>query len=148
MFASHNLMVSNITPPRGAHYVNHPLYRSGARLEAYYIQPILNAGILLNVTVMCYNGSLNVGIGSVPGAIDEPMRLGRYMVEALAELLSTVSKSAKRAKNRRGPTLSTGKSRAENTTGRRNLELNLARHTARTSTARTIAKRKRVSASI
>lgn len=84
--ASTSMIVSNISPPRGAHYLDHPLYRSGARMEAFFIQPIINSGVLLNVTVTGYNQSLHAGIGSVPGAIDEPMRLGRYMVEALEEL--------------------------------------------------------------
>ncbi|MET0658162.1 MAG: wax ester/triacylglycerol synthase domain-containing protein, partial [Steroidobacteraceae bacterium] len=81
-----NLLVSNISPPPGAHYVDRPLYLAGAVMEGLYIQPILNVSILLNVTVAGYNNVLNVGIGSAPGAIDEPMRLGKAMEEALLEL--------------------------------------------------------------
>jgi hypothetical protein len=145
MFASHSLMVSNITPPRGAYYANHPLYRAGARLEAYYIQPILNAGTLLNVTVMCYNGSLNVGIGSIPGSIDEPMRLGRYMIEALAEL-ATVPESAEKAKLRHELAPSARK-RPLQTAGRRNRKRKLARRAAGASTSKRTTKSKDTSAS-
>lgn len=84
--ACSSIIVSNISPPRGAHYLDHPLYRAGARMESFFIQPIINSGVLLNVTVTGYYQMLHAGIGSVPGAIDEPMRLGRYMVEALREL--------------------------------------------------------------
>ncbi|MET0984723.1 MAG: wax ester/triacylglycerol synthase domain-containing protein [Steroidobacteraceae bacterium] len=81
-----NLLVSNISPPPDAHYVDQPLYLGGAEMEGLYIQPILNVSTLLNVTVAGYNNMLNVGIGSAPGAIDEPMRLGKTMEEALLEL--------------------------------------------------------------
>jgi diacylglycerol O-acyltransferase / wax synthase len=147
MFASHSLLVSNITPPRGAHYVNRPLYRAGARLESYYIQPILNAGILLNVTVNCYDGSLNIGIGSVPGAINEPMRLGQYMSEALADLVSTPSQSARTASHRRGSTSSGKKTAVKEIAERRNHDHRSRRNAAVIAAAKTAAKRKRVSAS-
>jgi diacylglycerol O-acyltransferase len=95
-WAVSSMVVSNISPPRNAHYVDQPLYRAGACMEAFYIQPIINGGSLLNVTCMGYDGRLNVGIGSVPGAVDEPMRFGRYMAEALAELAGAPAPKAPR----------------------------------------------------
>lgn len=113
-FAVSSMVVSNISPPRGAHYVDQPLYRAGARMESFYIQPIVNGGCLLNVTCMGYNTTLNVGIGSVPGAIDDPMRLGRYMVEALEELaeISGLAPSADERPQKRDATNGASKSRS------------------------------------
>jgi hypothetical protein len=78
--------ISNISPPRGANYIGKNLYRKGARLLGLYTQPILPPAVLLNVTITTIEDRLCLGIGSTREAIDDPMKLGQYIVEAIGQL--------------------------------------------------------------
>ena len=51
-----NLVVSNVPGPQI------PLYCAGALLEAIYPVSVIMDGLGLNITVMSYNGSLDIGI--------------------------------------------------------------------------------------
>jgi diacylglycerol O-acyltransferase len=81
-----NMGISNITPPRGSNYLGKKLYRKGARLLGMYTQPILPPAVLLNVTTTSVEDRLCLGIGSTREAIDDPMKLGEYIVEAISQL--------------------------------------------------------------
>ena len=51
-----NLVVSNVPGPQFA------IYCAGARLDAIYPVSVITDGLGLNITVMSYNGDLNIGI--------------------------------------------------------------------------------------
>jgi len=62
-----------------------PLYIAGSRiLENYPIGPL--AGVAFNLTLLSYNGSLDMGLHVDPAAITEPELLTRLMEDAFAEL--------------------------------------------------------------
>lgn len=81
-----NLGISNVSPPKGSHYLDKPLYLNGSKLVGLYTQPILPPSVLLNVTAASMKGKLCLGIGSTREAIDEPLRLAAYIEQALDEL--------------------------------------------------------------
>ena len=60
-----NLVVSNVPGPQ------FPLYLAGAKVLATYPVSVITDGLGLNITVMSYNGDLNIGIvadrDQVPG---------------------------------------------------------------------------------
>ena len=87
-----NMGISNISPPRGSNYIGKKLYRKGARLLGLYTQPILPPAVLLNVTITSIEDRLCLGIGSTREAIDDPMKLGEYIVEAIGQLTETSDK--------------------------------------------------------
>ena len=87
-----NMGISNISPPRGSNYIGKKLYRKGARLLGLYTQPILPPAVLLNVTITTIEDRLCLGIGSTREAIDDPMKLGEYIVEAIGQLTETSDK--------------------------------------------------------
>jgi hypothetical protein len=66
-----------------------PLYLAGAKiLENYPIGPL--AGVAFNLTLLSYNGSLDMGLHVDPAAITEPALLTRLMEDAFAELRDSV----------------------------------------------------------
>ena len=75
-----NVCVSNVPGPR------EPLYLRGSRMEAYYPASIPIHGMALNVTVLSYAGTLNVGFIGDRDALPHLQRLAVYTGEALAEL--------------------------------------------------------------
>ena len=81
-----NMGISNVSPPRGSNYLGKSLYRKGAKLQGLYTQPILPPAVLLNVTITSFEQRLCLGIGSTREAIDDPMKLGQYIVEAIDQL--------------------------------------------------------------
>lgn len=81
-----NLGISNISPPRGSNYLGKSLYRKGAELQGLYILPNLPPAVLLVVTITGFGERLCLGIGSTPDAIEDPMKLGLYIVEAVKQL--------------------------------------------------------------
>jgi diacylglycerol O-acyltransferase len=75
-----NVCVSNVPGPRD------PRYLRGARMEAYYPASIPIHGMALNITVLSYAGTLNVGFIGDRDALPHLQRLAVYTGEALAEL--------------------------------------------------------------
>ncbi|SEF88188.1 acyltransferase, WS/DGAT/MGAT [Thermomonospora echinospora] len=76
-----NLMVSNVPGP------DFPLYLRGARVLGYF--PISVVGDLtggLNVTVLSYDGKLDIGIVTCRAMIPDPWELIDYLDDALDEL--------------------------------------------------------------
>ncbi|MDR3418070.1 MAG: wax ester/triacylglycerol synthase family O-acyltransferase [Nevskia sp.] len=75
-----NLVISNVPGPA------QPLYYNGARLEAIYPLSILTHGQALNITVVSYDGQLNIGFTACKAAVPQLQRLADYTREALDEL--------------------------------------------------------------
>jgi diacylglycerol O-acyltransferase / wax synthase len=75
-----NVCVSNVPGPRD------PLYLRGSRMEAYYPASIPIHGMALNITVLSYAGTLNVGFIGDRDALPHLQRLAVHTGEALAEL--------------------------------------------------------------
>ena len=80
-----NVCVSNVPGPRD------PRYLRGSRMEAYYPASIPIHGMALNITVLSYAGTLNVGFIGDRDALPHLQRLAVYTGEALAELDGAVS---------------------------------------------------------
>jgi diacylglycerol O-acyltransferase / wax synthase len=79
-----NVCVSNVPGPR------EPLYLRGSRMEAYYPASIPIHGMALNITVLSYAGTLDVGFIGDRDALPHLQRLAVYTGEALAELDAAV----------------------------------------------------------
>jgi diacylglycerol O-acyltransferase / wax synthase len=75
-----NVCVSNVPGPR------EPLYLRGSRMEAYYPASIPIHGMALNVTVLSYAGTLNVGFIGDRDALPHLQRLAVHTGDALAEM--------------------------------------------------------------
>jgi diacylglycerol O-acyltransferase / wax synthase len=75
-----NVCVSNVPGPREA------LYLRGSRLEAYYPASIPIHGMALNITVLSYAGTLNVGFIGDRDALPHLQRLAVYTGGELAAL--------------------------------------------------------------
>jgi WS/DGAT/MGAT family acyltransferase len=83
-----NLFVSNVPGPQV------PLYAAGARVTATYpVSVITDISGGLNITVMSYNGHLNIGVITCPDIAADPWALAKHFTGALAEL-NGVAKSA------------------------------------------------------
>ena len=64
-----------------------PLYIAGALIEANYpLGPL--AGTAFNLTLLSYDGALNMGLAIDTGAIDDTELLRTSLEEAYAELLA------------------------------------------------------------
>jgi WS/DGAT/MGAT family acyltransferase len=75
-----NLVISNVPGPQ------FDLYMAGARLEANYPISVVTDGMGLNLTVMSYRGSLDVGIVADREQIPDVWKLIDWLHEALDEL--------------------------------------------------------------
>ncbi len=75
-----NLVVSNVPGPQI------PLYCAGARMEAIYPVSVITDGMGLNITVMSYDGTLNIGIVADRDAIPDVGTMIRWLKEELAAL--------------------------------------------------------------
>jgi WS/DGAT/MGAT family acyltransferase len=75
-----NVCVSNVPGPRDTRYLR------GSRMEAYYPASIPIHGMALNITVLSYAGTFNVGFIGDRDALPHLQRLAVYTGEALAEL--------------------------------------------------------------
>jgi WS/DGAT/MGAT family acyltransferase len=75
-----NVCVSNVPGPR------EPLYLRGARMEAYYPASIPIHGMALNITMLSYAGTLNLGFIGDRDALPHLQRLAVHTGAALAEL--------------------------------------------------------------
>jgi WS/DGAT/MGAT family acyltransferase len=83
-----NVCVSNVPGPR------EPLYLRGSRMEAYYPASIPVHGMALNITVLSYAGTLNVGFIGDRDALPHLQRLAVHTGEALAELDAAVAQAS------------------------------------------------------
>ena len=76
----HNLVVSNVQGPPM------PLYAAGARLVASYpLGPVLE-GAALNITVLSYQQSVDIGVVSCADSVPEPGRIARGFADAITQL--------------------------------------------------------------
>jgi hypothetical protein len=83
-----NVCVSNVPGPP------EPLYLRGARMEAYYPASIPIHGMALNITMLSYAGTLNLGFIGDRDALPHLQRLAVHTGEALAELDAAAVKPA------------------------------------------------------
>jgi diacylglycerol O-acyltransferase / wax synthase len=68
-----------------------PVYVAGAKLlENYPMGPL--AGVAFNLTLLSYNGSLDMGINVDAAAVDQPALLARHLEAAFAELATAGTK--------------------------------------------------------
>ncbi len=75
-----NLVVSNVPGPQI------PLYCAGALLEAIYPVSVIMDGLGLNITVMSYNGSLDIGIVADRDAMPDVDAMRRWLADELDAL--------------------------------------------------------------
>jgi diacylglycerol O-acyltransferase len=75
-----NMVVSNVPGPQ------FPMYCCGARMVAHYPVSVITDGLGLNITVMSYCGSLDIGIVADREQMRDVWRLIDWMGESLAEL--------------------------------------------------------------
>ncbi|WP_433239579.1 WS/DGAT/MGAT family O-acyltransferase [Streptosporangium sp. CA-135522] len=79
-----NLIISNVPGPQL------PLYLCGARVLAYYPMSVLtdvSGGV--NITCFSYDGSLNFGVLTCPGRMEDVWRLMGHLQEAMDELTAS-----------------------------------------------------------
>jgi diacylglycerol O-acyltransferase / wax synthase len=75
-----NLVVSNVPGPQ------FPIYCAGARMEAIYPVSVITDGLGLNITVMSYDGILNIGIIADRDAMPDVSTLMGWLKDELAAL--------------------------------------------------------------
>jgi WS/DGAT/MGAT family acyltransferase len=75
-----NLVVSNVPGPQ------FPIYCAGARMEAIYPVSVITDGLGLNITVMSYDGELNIGIVADRDAIPDVGLMVQWLKDELAAL--------------------------------------------------------------
>src|SRR3954451_8938327 len=82
-----NVCVSNVPGPRDTRYLR------GSRMEAYYPASIPIHGMALNITVLSYAGTFNVGFMGDRDALPHLQRLAVYTGDALTELDRAVARA-------------------------------------------------------
>jgi diacylglycerol O-acyltransferase len=82
-----NLVISNVPGPQ------FPLYCAGARLVANYPVSVITDGMGLNITVMSYDGHLDVGIVADREQMPDVALLMGWLQESLAELMAGAPKA-------------------------------------------------------
>jgi diacylglycerol O-acyltransferase len=107
-----NLVISNVPGPQL------PIYCAGARLEAIYPVSVITDGMGLNITVMSYNGNLNVGIVADRDVIPDLGKLMRWLEDELEALASptdaaVVARAPGRLRKRHPRALAPRSARAE-----------------------------------
>src|SRR4051794_15695513 len=85
-----NLVISNVPGPQ------FPLYLAGARLVANYPVSVITDGMGLNITVMSYDGHLDVGIVADREQMPDVALLMGWLEESLAELMAGAPKAPAR----------------------------------------------------
>ncbi len=91
-----NVVISNVPGP------SRTLYFNGARLEAMYPLSIVTHGQGMNITVMSYQDTLNIGYTACNKTAPHIQRLAVYTLEALEELESCYRPKLVRNKGGRG----------------------------------------------
>jgi len=85
----HSLVISNVAGPPV------PLYAGGARLVAAYpFGPILE-GAAVNITVMSYDGAVDMGLIACPRAVPRPAEIARAFERAVEEFAAAAENRAK-----------------------------------------------------
>jgi WS/DGAT/MGAT family acyltransferase len=85
----HSLVISNVPGPPV------PLYAGGARLVAAYpFGPILE-GAVINISVMSYDGAVDLGLITCPRAVPRPAEIARGFERAIDELAAAAEARAK-----------------------------------------------------
>ena len=85
----HSLVISNVPGPPV------PLYAGGARLVAAYpFGPILE-GAVINISVMSYDGAVDIGLITCPRAVPRPAEIARGFERAIDELAVAAEARAK-----------------------------------------------------
>jgi WS/DGAT/MGAT family acyltransferase len=77
-----NVAISNVPGPQ------QPLYLAGAELKAYYPVSIVTHGLGLNITIVSYNGSLDIGLVACKKAMPDLRQFAKHMQDAYKELRS------------------------------------------------------------
>ncbi len=75
-----NLVISNVPGPQ------FPIYCAGARMEAIYPVSVITDGLGLNITVMSYDGELNIGIVADRDVIPDVGLMIQWLKDELAAL--------------------------------------------------------------
>ena len=84
----YNVIISNVPGPPM------PLYMQGARLLAFYPHGPIFEGTGLNITVMSYQGSVDIGIIGDRESVRDVEQIADGFVDAVAELLARASAQA------------------------------------------------------
>jgi hypothetical protein len=85
-----NVVISNVPGPR------QPLYAAGARMESFFPVSLLFKNEALNITVLSYDGHLNLGFTADRNALPHVQDVAVYTVEALGELEDAVKRGSGR----------------------------------------------------
>ena len=80
-----NLLISNVPGPR------QPLYVAGAEILSYWPLSIVEHGLGLNVTVMSYCDSLDIGLTVARKAVPDVHLLAQMLNHAYEELLQSAN---------------------------------------------------------
>lgn len=83
-----NLVISNVPGPR------EPMYAGGARLESFHPMSLLFRNEALNITVLSYDGRLNLGLTACRRALPHVQDLALHLVDALDELESALKEQS------------------------------------------------------
>jgi diacylglycerol O-acyltransferase / wax synthase len=96
-----NLVVSNVPGPPAQ------LYVANARVRAFHPVSIVTHGLGLNITVLSYNGALEIGVLSTPESMPRPEQLVRGIEAGFAALQARLQAEqgspARAGKRRSGP---------------------------------------------
>ena len=87
----YNLAISNVPGPPET------LYLRGAPLQEIYPVSLLFSGQALNITLVSYDGKLNLGFTGCRDSLPHMQRIAVYTGEALDELEDAVKRSSKKA---------------------------------------------------
>lgn len=77
-----NVVISNVPGPQV------PLYLAGAEMKAYFPVSIVTHGLALNITIVSYNGSLDLGLVACKDTMPDLRRFARHLQAAHRELLA------------------------------------------------------------
>lgn len=91
---AHSVVISNVPGPPV------PLYSGTSRLiAAYPLGPILE-GAAVNISVMSYDGSVDIGLITCPEAVPEPSEIARGFERAIEELATAAEQTYTHASQR------------------------------------------------
>ena len=85
---AHSVVISNIAGP------SMPLYVGDARLVAAYPLGPIFEGAVVNITVLSYAGSVDIGLITCPMSLPRPDEVARAFERAIAELEDCAASSA------------------------------------------------------
>jgi WS/DGAT/MGAT family acyltransferase len=94
---AHNLVISNVRGPIS------PMYSAGAMVESCYpLGPVMD-GAALNITVMSYRDSIDVGIIACPRSVPDPALIARGFECAVREAAERIRNSEQGSDSHIGP---------------------------------------------